>query len=227
MKGRLYGVGVGPGDPELLTVKALRRIREADVIAIPGARKEDTTAYQIAIQAIPEVEEKPVLEIPWPMTKDAERLQQVYASGADRITEQLDAGRNVVFLTLGDPCIYSTYLYVHRLVSERGYETALVNGIPSFCAVAARLNVGLVEHQQALHVIPTLEHIEADRRLPGTKVFMKSGKMLAQQKTSFLESEERFYLVENCGMTTERILMDPTEIWEDAGYFTTILLKEK
>lgn len=227
MKGKLYGVGVGPGDPELLTLKAVRVIKEADVVAVPGAKKEETVAYKIALGAVPELAQKHVLEIAWPMTKDMEKLQKVYETVSDAIAEILDTGRTVAFLTLGDPCIYATYLYVHERIRQRGYDTELVNGIPSFCAVAARLNTGLVERDQQLHVIPSLENIKEDLKLSGTKVLMKSGKRVSGIREILSQTDGIFAMVENCGMEQERIILESKDIPENLGYYTTILMKER
>ena len=114
MTGILFGTGIGPGDPELMTLKAVRLIWENDTIAVPGEKPEESIAYQIAVQAVPELAEKELVAIPMPMTKNAKELEENHRRGAEKIEELLDAGKNVVFLTLGDPTVYSTYLYVHR-----------------------------------------------------------------------------------------------------------------
>ena len=182
MTGKLYGIGVGPGDPELLTLKAVRIIKECDVIAVPGKEKDETVAYKIVRQAIPEIVEKKCLEIDMPMTKDKEKLAQSHTIAFEKISKVLDSGKNVAFLTLGDPCIYSTYIYVHQKVEQAGYETEIVSGIPSFCAVSARLNQGLVERSEMLHVIPSSYGIEEGMKLSGTRVLMKAGKKIGQVK---------------------------------------------
>ena len=92
--------------------------------------------------------------------------------------EILDQGKNVVFLTLGDPTVYSTYMYVHQRLEAKGYPVAIVSGITSFCAVAARMNMSLVERSEPLHVIPASYQIEEALKLPGTKVLMKAGKQM-------------------------------------------------
>lgn len=227
MTGKLFGVGIGPGDSELLTLKAVRVIKEADIIAVPGSKKEDTVAYNIALGAVPELSEKEVMEIEWPMTKNMETLNKVYDAASQRICMLLNEGKKVAFLTLGDPCIYSTYLYIHRKVTEAGYDTELVNGIPSFCAVAARLNMGLVERAEQLHVIPNLDNIEDNLQLPGTKVLMKSGKRVAGFKEAFENFDGSFSMIENCGMEGERIFNSPEDIPQDMGYYATMVLKEK
>ena len=145
MAGKLYGVGVGPGDPELLTLKALRLVKEAEVIALPGQVPEDTVAFKIVEGAYPELGKKELLAVPFPMSKDPEVLKSYHDAGAEKVKAVLDQGKDVVFLTLGDPTVYSTYLYIHHRLVAQGYETEIVCGITSFCAVSARLNTGLVE----------------------------------------------------------------------------------
>ena len=109
MKGILYGVGVGPGDPELMTLKAVRLIQENEIIAVPGADVKETVAYKIAVQAVPELADKELLPIYMPMTHDPEELERNHAQGAKTLESYLDQGKNIIFLTLGDPCVYSTF----------------------------------------------------------------------------------------------------------------------
>ena len=155
MKTIFYGVGVGPGDPELLTIKAVRIINECEVLAVPGKTKEDSVAYGIALSAIPQVQQKETICIHMPMTKDEKKLRESHENGAAQIIRLMEQGRSVAFLTLGDPTIYSTYLYLQKLVQEAGFETEIISGIASFLAAGAALNTGLVEKKQQLHVIPS------------------------------------------------------------------------
>lgn len=227
MRGKLYGVGVGPGDPELLTLKALRLIKEADVIAVPGEEPRDSVAYKIVKGAWEQLEEKPLLAVPMPMTKDPEKLEASHDTGAELIREKLDTGKNVVFLTLGDPTVYSTYLYIHKRIVSMGYGTEIVSGIPSFCAVAARLNTGLVEKAEPLHVIPASYQIEDALKLSGTKVLMKAGKKMKKVKEQLLGMQAEGMMIENCGMPDEKIYRNIEEIPETAGYYSLIIIKEK
>ena len=174
--GILYGVGVGPGDPELLTCKAVRIIRQADVIALPAETKENCVAYRIARGAVKEIDEKEFLFIPMPMTKDRAVLKESHDNGARAVEACLREGKQVAFLTLGDVTVYSTYLYIHRRVAADGFSAEIVNGIPSFCAAAARLGIGLAETKEELHIIPATYGAEEALKLPGTKVLMKAGK---------------------------------------------------
>lgn len=156
MAGKIYGVGVGPGDPELLTIKAARLIKNAGVIGIPAEHKETCKAYQIAAGAVEEIREKEVVPFPFLMTRDPERLKESHDRLAEKAAGYLDQGRDLVFLTLGDPAVYSTYMYLHRRLTAMGYEAEIVSGVTSFCAAAARLSVSLGGWQYAHPYPPRL-----------------------------------------------------------------------
>lgn len=226
MKGKLYGIGVGPGDPELLTLKAMRLIKEADVIAVPGENPKETVAYKIVEGAYKELCEKVLLPVHMPMTKDPVLLEKYHDEGAALIKKELDKGKNVAFLTLGDPTVYSTYIYVHKRIKAMGYDTEIISGITSFCAVSAKLNTGLVEKAQMLHVIPASYQVEEALKLPGTKVFMKAGKKMKTVKEAILSSGSQGMMIENCGMPEEKIYKSVEEIPETAGYYSLIIVEE-
>lgn len=226
MAGKLYGLGIGPGDPELLTLKAVRIIRESDVVAVPGEKKEESVAYQITRQAVSELDSKEIIAVPMPMTKDAQLLEKSHEDGADMVEKLLVQGKDVAFLTLGDPTVYSTYLYIHKRILDRGYEAEIISGITSFCAVAARLNMGLVEKSEQLHVIPASYQIEEALSMSGTKVLMKAGKKMAKVKAELKSRNANAVMIENCGMENEKIYKTVDEIPEDAGYYSLIIVKE-
>ena len=225
MTGILYGVGVGPGDPELLTLKAVRIIKECDVIVIPTADKVTCTAYNIVRQALPEVEEKEVISVVMPMTKDKKKLIESHLLGAGKVEEYLRRGRKTAFLTLGDPTVYSTYIYIHKLILQKGYKAEIINGIPSFCAVAAKLREGLAEGAEQLHIIPGSYKIEDALTLPGTKVLMKTGSKLGEVKEQLKTLNAAAAMVENCGLEGEKIYKTLEEIPEEAGYYSLIIAK--
>lgn len=226
MSGKLYGVGVGPGDPELLTLKALRLVKECPVIAVPGEIAKDSVAYRIVEKAFPQLCEKELLPVPMPMTKDAKLLEESHNNGAQAVEAVLKEGKDVVFLTLGDPTVYSTYLYVHKRILDKGYQVEIVSGITSFCAVAAAMNMGLVEKAEPLHVIPASYQIEEALKLPGTKVLMKAGKKMKEVKEQLLSLHASGIMIENCGMDDEKIYRGVDEIPDHAGYYSLIIVKE-
>lgn len=225
MSGILYGVGVGPGDPEFMTLKAVRLIRENEIIAVPGTVPTETTAYRIAFQAVPELAEKTLLPVVMPMVMDREKMRENHQKAADRIEPYLREGKNVVFLTLGDPAIYSTFYYIQEILVERGYRTELVSGIPPFCAAAARVNLPLAKWNEPLHILPAVHGTDLAFDQPGTYVLMKCGSKLQQLKESLRESEHSVILVENCGMPEEKVYRGVDEIPDHTGYYSLMIVK--
>ena len=226
-KGKLYGVGVGPGDPELLTAKAIRILGECDVIAVPQSENGGRTALEIASCYI---KDKPVRAFDMPMTHDRAARNASHDAAADAICALLDEGKNVAFLTLGDPTVYSTGWYVHKRVVSRGYDAELIPGVPSFCAAAARLGRALCEDGEMLHIIPASHGKEREGlALPGSKVLMKAGRGVLRVREELRESGqlENAALVERCGMEGERLVYDMDELREPSGYFSIILVKEE
>lgn len=248
MSGIFTGVGVGPGDPELMTLKAVRAIETCSVIAVPvsdstlekpvyecagnqeernRAYLERCVAYQIAAGAVSGLEKKDRIYLPMPMIKEKDKLKAVHDNDASAVAELLDKGENVVFLTLGDPTVYSTCMYVHKRLKRNGYTTQIVPGIPSFCAAAARMDIPLVENRQELHILPASYQIEESLNLPGTKVLMKAGRKMAEVKEILKEKELDAVMVENCGMENEKLYFGVQEIPERAGYYSLLVVKEK
>lgn len=225
LTGMLYGVGVGPGDPELMTVKAVRLALDCDVLAIPSTDPQKCTALNIALGAVPELADKPLLCVDMPMTKDPQRLEAAYCAGTAALTEQLEQGKTVVFLTLGDPTVYSTYLYLHKRVAALGYRTQIVPGVTSFCAAAARLGISLCENKEQLHVIPGTYSPTDALSLPGTKVMMKNN--LSRTLEALRDAGATAAMVENCGMPNEHCYYSLEEIPEDAGYFSLLIVKDQ
>lgn len=239
MKGKFIGVGVGPGDPQLLTLKALHAIQKSDVIAIPvsdsslekPSEKADLkymqqcTAYQIVRQVYSQIEEKEMIFLPMPMIKDRKKLMEIHDEDAAFTAEKLNKGKDVVFLTIGDPTIYSTCMYIHKRIKRMGYETELIPGIPSFCAAAARLDISLSENRDELHIIPASYGVEESMQLSGTKVFMKSGRKMADVKRFLIENGLEAKMAENCGMESEKLYLSTEEIPEQAGYYSLLIIK--
>ena len=227
MKGIAYGVGVGPGDPEYMTLKACRLIRENEIIAVPGKVPQESVAYQIAAGAVPEIAEKTLVPVWMPMVKDREKIDAQHQAAAKLFETYLDRGENVVFLTLGDSTIYCTFSYIQHYLEADGYTVELVSGITSFCAAAARLGVPLVEWDERLHILPAVHKLEDRLEQPGNYVLMKSASKMAEVKELLRRSGRAVSMVENCCMPGEKRYYGVDEIPDDAGYFSLIIAKEK
>lgn len=227
MKGKAYGVGVGPGDPELMTLKAVRLIRENEVIAVPGKNARESVAYKIALGAVPEIADKTLVPVYMPMVRDREKLAQEHQRGAKLLEEYLDQGKNVVYLTLGDSTVYCTFSYLQHILEDDGYEVELVSGITSFCAAAARLNISLTEWNEPLHVVPASHQTNQPLDQHGTYVLMKSASRMKEIKELLIASGRQVGCVENCGMENEKIYRSVEEIPDDAGYFSLVIAREK
>jgi len=184
VSGRLYGVGLGPGDPELITLKAARLIAEADVIAYHAGVGKQSNARRIADALVPDgvVEE----ELRYPVTTGttehpggyAGAMADFYEECAARLATHLEAGRTVVVLAEGDPLFYGSFMYMHDRLSER-FETEVVPGVPAFAAATAATASPLVRQTDVLTILPgTLPEPELARRLADTDgaIIMKLGR---------------------------------------------------
>ena len=227
MKGIAYGVGVGPGDPEYMTLKAVRLIRENDVIAVPGKVAEEAVAYKIAAAVVPEIKDKELVPIYMPMVKDRQLIDLEHQRAAKLVEGYLTQGKNVVYITLGDSTIYCTFTYLQHYLEADGYTVELVSGIPSFCAAAAALNTPLTEWDEPLHILPGVHDLENDLALKGNYVIMKSASKMAQVKDMIRRSGRKAVMAENCTMENEKLYHSVDEIPDDAGYFSLIIAKEK
>ena len=225
MSGKLYGVGVGPGDPKLMTYLAVETIKNCEVIAVPADGKEHAISYKIASGIVTDMNQKECLALSSPMTKDSNVLNENYQNVSKEIMKKLDEGKDVAYLTLGDPTIYSTYIYIQRIIKESGYEAEIINGIPSFCAVAAKLGDSIADRSEQLHIIPSSYDIEEALELPGNKILMKAASKLADVKRILQELNMEAQMIENCGMEDEKIYHSVEEMPEKAAYYTTLVVK--
>lgn len=206
-------IGIGPGDPELLTLKAARLLREADAIALP----DRGAALKIVRHWI---EGKPLLKLDLPMRGRREDWRQPHERAARQLLEWLKTYQTVAFPVLGDPGVYATSSYLYRLVKD-AYPCEIVPGVPAMCAAAARLGVPLCEQGEMLTV---LDRFEDGRALPeGNTVIMKSARHMAALRSA-AEGREA-YVVRNLGMEDEWLgpLNDAPGM--DGFYFTTTLVR--
>jgi len=238
-------VGVGPGDPELITLKALRVVRECPVIAVPVSRSrrgdggEGTIALEIIKKALPDFDDKEILRLPFPMTKDKAVLLQSRKEAAAEVAKCLGAGRDVAFLTLGDPMLYSTFAFLIPLVKAltEEVEVAVVPGVTSVSAAAARITQPLVQADEKLLIAPafyTLQDLGEWVEDFDTVVLMKVKSKLAELK-GFLLSRDKTQAGRVSALFIERAGWDGLEVVKDlrdldisngAGYLSMVILKE-
>ncbi|WP_432401672.1 precorrin-2 C(20)-methyltransferase [Wukongibacter sp. M2B1] len=179
MIGKFYGIGVGPGDPDLLTIKAKKLLDKVDVILAPETKDgKGSTALNIAKEHLnPDAE---IVEKKFPMTYDVEVLNNSYDEIADFVKELVYAGKKVAFLTLGDPMVYSTYIYLFKRLKSKNVEMETIPGITSFCAIASKVGIPLGENEETIAIVPSVYYEKGDRKLDSiiknidSIVFMKA-----------------------------------------------------
>lgn len=228
-QGIFYGVGVGPGDPELLTVKAINVLGACPVLACPQTKSGEMLALDIVRGAM-DVSGKEILPLRFTMSRDKAVQQAAHREAAEAVCRFLAAGKDVAMPNLGDVSIYSTYCYLMELVKARGFETRMVPGVPSFCAVAARLGISLTEMNAPLHIVPGSWDLPQALEWPGNKILMKSGSQMPQvlEAISRQGSLGRSAMVQNCGLPGERAYptLEGVDPQAPAGYFATVIVKE-
>ncbi|MET7330848.1 precorrin-3B C(17)-methyltransferase [Nonomuraea sp. NPDC005650] len=234
MTGRLYGVGLGPGDPELVTVKTARLIGEADVIAYHAARHGRSIARSIALPYMREGQIEELLL--YPLTTETTdhpggyqgALDDFYADCAERLAAHLDAGRTVVVLSEGDPLFYGSYMHMHKRLAHR-YPTEVVPGVTSVSAASAVLGRPLVERDEVLTVLPgTLPADVLADRLRGTDsaAVLKLGRTFEKVREALAEAgrlDDAWY-VERATMGAERVAPLKDVDADGVPYFSLALL---
>lgn len=220
MKGRIFAIGVGPGDPELITLKAVKILKNADVIACPSKESGPGIAFNIAAQAVPEILDKSIIALEFPMTK--KDLTQAHENAARQLINVLDSGKDIAFLTLGDPSIYSSFSYISDLIKRNGYEVEMISGVTSFTAAAAKLLISLSSKDESV-MITSKEYTD----VADTLVIMKAGSVLKELKAKISKTKKEMYLVENCGMEDEKIYRGIDSIPDEAGYFSIVIVTDR
>lgn len=230
--GTLYGIGVGPGDPELITVKGARLLASAKHVFVPKARiKEDSLALDIAGRYIGSAA---VHELVFPMITDKAELERKWDEAAHAVAEVLVQGEDACFVTLGDPMLYSTYIYLIRAL-RKALPTAgihTVPGVTAFSAVAALTNQPVGEAKEPVTIIPAADDLDSIRQAVnggGTLVLMKVGKRL----NGILDILEEAGVIDNgvfaayAGQAGERIETNLRRLRDnnpETGYLSTIIV---
>ena len=225
-----YGIGVGPGDPELLTLKAINALKRIDVLIAPKTeKKSDSVALSIAQPHL-----KPNVEIiyrTFPMVKDFASATEVFESHANEIMTLLGGGRNVGFATIGDPMFYSTYIYIFRLLKPRGAKIVTIPGVPAFLAIAAQIGRPIAFGNDILTVIPATAELDAIERSldqADSTVIMKVYKNFPEIVDALTSRRmiDDAVLVSRAGLDDEKIITDVAAHKFDAlNYLSTILTR--
>jgi len=183
---RLIGIGVGPGDPELLTVKAVKAIQNADIIMCP-ASKEDrpSIALSVVSSLIDKSKNQEIIKLIFPMTKDKDILEQTWVKNAKIMAEKVLSGKNVVYLTVGDPYLYSTWIYMHKDLKENypAMDISVIPGIVSMFTFASKVGVSIAEGAEKVAIIPScydLSSVKEIAKNSETMVFLKDGRYFDQ-----------------------------------------------
>ena len=227
-KGKLIGIGVGPGDTELLTLKAAKVLKTVPVVFSPKSSKEkDSIALSIVRPILEEREDykRLMLVAPiFPMIEDKEELERIWTSASEMIAQYLDSGRDVAFITLGDPSIFSTYSYVQKKLIDR-YEIETIPGITSFTACAAAKNKALVEQNDVLTVVPKIDdRLDEILDYSDSIVLMKASRNTSKLESTIEEKNrpKEIYSVQNCTRENEKIIEGFSN---EKPYLTTTIIQ--
>ncbi|OWT33263.1 precorrin-2 C(20)-methyltransferase [Methanobrevibacter sp. 87.7] len=226
-KGKLFGIGVGPGDTELITLKAAKIIDKIPIIFAPrSSPNKHSIALSIVEPLIEKRENKKlmIVEPVFPMKEDVESLKRNWKQASLLLAEYLNSGHDVAFVTLGDPSIFSTFTYVQKNLEDE-YEIEIIPGITSFTACAASIGKPLVEKNQILTVIPKIDERLNDLIDKGdTFVIMKTSRNNEEVEKIINDDprEKDITSVENCTRENEKILKGFSK---DKPYLTTTIVK--
>lgn len=231
MSGTLYGVGLGPGDPELLTLKALAILRQVDLVFAPLSRDGHSIAADIVKYHLPQAQ---IQYLEFPMTEDKVKLQSAWLNGVAEVGKHL-SNKNVAFVTLGDPLLYGTYLYLYRGIRESYPEVNIITvpGIPGMCAAAAASNFYLTAENDRLLLLTG--KVEPAKFVEYCLSFETI--VIYKPRANFPEYIRSFYqtapegigvIIERCGMVGEQITyLSPNYYPTKVDYFTMAIFHPK
>ena len=232
--GTLYGIGVGPGDPELITLKAIKILSRVHVVFTAASTKNNhSLAVNIAKPHIPETTSIRMLS--FPMTKDKKETQKSWAKNARIIINELEQGKDVAFLTVGDSMTYSTYGYILKHIKSSASHVPIksIPGITSYQAAAARLNTPLVEGEESLLVTSGVKGGDRLRQFsykPETVVFLKAYRNVEDIIAAVDETDlfQDWVGISKCGLAGEEIVRDLKDFaGRPPNYWTLIIAKQK
>lgn len=232
--GVFYGVGVGPGDPELITLKAVNVLKASAVIAVPRSSDKGSSRALDIIRGVLDLEGKEILELPFPMTKDSAALESSRRQAASLVAERLSQGQDVAFITLGDPLVFSTFSYLVPFVKELAPLSAIkaVPGVTSFSAAASICCVPLAETDERVIIVPAAYELEKVREAllsADTIILMKVNRAVDALIDLIISAGliEKAFFVSRVGWPEERVVTDLRTIkGTKPDYFSMIIIRK-
>lgn len=227
-KGKLIGVGVGPGDSELLTIKAVKILRSVPVICAPRSSKDKPSkALSIIEDILAERDDYRLVEPVFPMTRDVNELELHWDRAARLVAIELEKGDDVAFVTLGDPSLYSTFSYLQERIESLGFKVEMVPGVTSFTSCAASASMTLVEGDEVLVVLPGVdERFKKIVDYVNTCIIMKTPSHGSEIEDILDDDprEKKIISLQNCSMENERI---QEGFMKNGNYLSTTIIKFK
>tara|TARA_Y100000590_G_scaffold181300_1_gene206648 strand:- start:8489 stop:9211 length:723 start_codon:yes stop_codon:yes gene_type:complete len=235
----LVGIGVGPGDPELLTVKAVKTIQNADVIMCP-ASKEDRPSIALSVvnSLIDKTKNQEIVKLIFPMTKDKDVLETHWKENSKIMAEKVLSGKNVVYLTVGDPYLYSTWIYMHREIRQNhpDMKITVIPGIVSMFTFASKVGVSIAEGAEKVAIIPSCYDLSSVKEIAKNSevlVFLKDGRYFDQVielvRESGFPDDSIFAIGQDLGTDKEIIrklrLGDVNDDTLTTKYFSILVIK--
>ncbi|WP_350343052.1 precorrin-2 C(20)-methyltransferase [Proteinivorax tanatarense] len=226
----LYGIGVGPGDPDLITLKAIKALEKVNVVITPKIDDNNTSiALEIANKFIGE--KTKIVQLVFPMTNDSDKLSKSWIENAEKINYLINTHKKVAFLTLGDPTTYSTYMYVLPHLKDKEIKIETIPGVNSFCSIASRVNTSLCSGNETICIIPLIEEKELKNAIDtfDNIIVMKPSKKNKELADILKEKklENNFVLVSKCHREGELISYDIGDLYKKVPYLSTVLIKRR
>ncbi|MBM4240382.1 MAG: precorrin-2 C(20)-methyltransferase [Euryarchaeota archaeon] len=226
-RGKLIGIGVGPGDPELLTVKAVKALKKAPVICAPrSSASRPSLALSIVRTVLEEHKsEHEIIEPLFPMIEDKKALEKYWDGAAQLIIEKLNQGLDVAFITLGDPTLYSTFSYVLKIIRDEDIVVDIIPGVTSFTGCAASAGITLAEKDEIVVIVPKVdERLSQILEHGDTFVIMKTSRHtdLLEDIINQDERDKLIISVQNCSMDDEKVFKG---FANDKKYLSTTIVK--
>lgn len=233
MKGCFYGVGVGPGDPDLITLKGYKVLEKVDVICAPQASEEkESLAFSVVRKALKK--DLRVLKLVFPMTRDKSKLEAFWDDASRKVAELLRDGKDVAFVTIGDPSLYSTYSYLLAKLKDElsDLRVKTIPGVTSMLACAAAANSSIAEGEETLAIFPAIGNVDDLRDVLiryDNVVIMKAARKLDQiiALLSELGLKDKAFFANRCGLSDQFLTFDLDKVSSfEQDYFSLLVVRK-